>query len=289
MRIVLYVLAAALAALLPATALGMIIDSAGNITDWGLRPFSQPNQQDRHQGNLWSTLENNYSPISYPWGIGHQPSPGLGSGGEAWDLEELHLRFTDTQLQFLVVTSSAPSSIGNGLPCYLGDLFLDYGGSRVGIVTQSASQGLSAGAVYRINGSSDTKPLQQAANSYYGRTEIVDNDYGPDATVAEVAGPWAVDGTIDPSLFLGSAAIQMSTFDYGGAENGTFLLEYTLDRSLIGPLDPNQLTAKMAWGCGNDVIRVRGETPTVPEPATLVLLAAGLALVRLARRRRRMA
>jgi len=81
----------------------------------------------------------------------------------------------------------------------------------------------------------------------------------------------------------------MSTFDYGGAENGTFLLEYTLDRSLIGLPDPNQLTAKMAWGCGNDVIRVRGETPTVPEPATLVLLAAGLALVRLARRRHRMA
>jgi len=82
MRIVLYVLAAALAALLPATALGMIIDSAGNITDWGLRPFSEPNQQDRHQGNLWSTIENNYSPISYPWGSGTSPAPAWGAAAK---------------------------------------------------------------------------------------------------------------------------------------------------------------------------------------------------------------
>jgi hypothetical protein len=283
MRIALYLLAAALAALVPTTALGMMIDSAGNITDWGLRPFSQPNAADQHQGNLWSTIQNGYSPISYP-GVGHQPSPGLANGGEAWDLEEMHLRLTDTQLQVLLVTST-PLSANVGGNVYLGDLFLDYNNLRVGVVTQSASQGLAAGSVYRIAGAADTQVLQQASNSYLGWTHPVSNDYGPDATVAEIVGPWAVKGTINPSLFLGNATIQMGSFDYGGAENGTFLIEYTLDKGLIGLTNLDSLSAKMTWGCGNDVIRVR-DAPTVPEPATLVLLAAGLAMACVARWRR---
>jgi Holliday junction resolvase len=47
------------------------------------------------------------------------------------------------------------------------------------------------------------------------------------------------------------------------------------------------MVAKITWGCGNDVIRSPTSGATVvPEPATLVLVAAGAVLCVTARRRR---
>ncbi|HET6441469.1 MAG TPA: hypothetical protein VFH53_03755, partial [Phycisphaerae bacterium] len=205
-------------------ALGMIIDGSGKVTDWGVTPFTLPNQANQFQNGLSFTISNNYSPISYP-GIGHEPSPGLASGGEASDVEEMYLRFSNNQLQILTVASSAAvPAYGNTF--YLGDVFVTLGGQQFGIVTQAANQGLDAGAVYQISGTGDVVTLQTGTGSYYGSTALVANDYGPSATIPSIAGPWAVKGTIDSSLFLGSAMVNTATFNYGGAENGTFLFEY---------------------------------------------------------------
>ena len=280
-------LAAFLTAVLTPGAWGMIIDSSGIVTDWGLKPFTSPNGSDIPGTNRWSTIQNNYAPIDYP-GIGHQPCPGNASGGEVYDLEELHIRVQDTRIQLLLVTSSAWSNPSWGGPFYLGDMFLTVDGQKYGIVTQTDNQGLAQGAIYRLDLDGDTQGIQRQTGSYYASTALVDNDYGPQATIPQVVGPWAVSGSIDPGQLLGMAGVSAATFNYGGREDGTFLLEYSFESTLLGLAKPGNLTAQVTWGCGNDVIRTRGATvPPVPEPATLFMMAVGGTFVFLTSRRQR--
>jgi hypothetical protein len=278
------ILASAAILVLAAGADGMIMDSAGNVTDWGVAPFSQPSPSYTHVGNMWSTVENNYSPISYP-GIGHQPSPG-GSSGEAYDLEELHVRIVDSKVQMLLVTSTGLSVPWGSGTIYLGDLMLTVNGQQYGVVTQSATQGLAAGSIYRLTGAGDVAGIQAISGSYAGNTTPMHNDYGPDATVRDIIGGWTVNGSIDPAQFIGSAALASATFGYGGAEGGTFLMEYSIDAGLLGLMEPGVLDAQVSWGCGNDVIRTHAENIGVPEPGTVALLLGGAAMTYLTRKRR---
>jgi len=278
-------LAAMVNLFLVGAALGGIVDGVGNATGWGLTPFSRPNQMDTFDGTLWMTISNDYSPIQYPGGVGHVPSPG-GSAGEGFDLEEMYVRIGQGQAQVLLVASSGPSVEAVGSTWYLGDLMIEAGGQRFAIVTQSGSQGLAAGAIYRIDGQADVVSLQNQPRSYYGSTAVVPNDYGPDATVPEIAGPWAVSGAIDASQLIGTAGIDTDSFSYGGDENDTFFIQYTFDTSVLGLESPTELLTKITWGCGNDVIRVKGvDSPYVPEPATIGMLLIGSVLTMLARRR----
>ncbi|HOI53889.1 MAG TPA: PEP-CTERM sorting domain-containing protein [Phycisphaerae bacterium] len=275
-------LVAALAA--PAMA-DLAVDASGNVTDWGITPFTHSNVTNALLGNMVYTIADDYAPIDYPSGVGHVPSPG-GSLGEAFDLEEMYMRVSGNSLQVLVVTSSAYTRTVDGTAITLGDLFLDLGGSRFAVVTQSASQGLTAGGVYQIASDSDVKVLQPAGSSrsYYGTTYTRPNDYGPDATIGQIAGPWAVASTIDAGQQIGQADIATALFNYGGDENGTFLIEYSLDLGLFGGMLPGSTAgAHIAWGCGNDVIKT--QTSTIPEPATMALLGFGLAAIVLRRKR----
>jgi len=122
---------------------------------------------------------------------------------------------------------------------------------------------------------------------YLNNHTLVANDYGADATIAQVAGPWAVGAGIDAGQLLGNATLTSATFNYGGAENGTFLLEYILDKSLLEFDVDSVLTAKVAYGCGNDVIRVNTPMTHAPEPATFTLMAGAAGVMWVARRRRR--
>jgi len=271
--------------LLASAAFGGLVDGLGNVPDWGITPFSQPNQSDTFDGALWLTIENDYSPINYPSGVGHQASPG-GSTGEMFDLEEMYVRVTQTQTQVLVITSSGLSTEAAGNTWYLGDLMIQAGSERFGIVTQSATQGLTAGAIYHINGDADLEGLQDHPSSYRGSTVVVENDYGPDATIPQIAAPWAVSGSIDAGQLIGAATIDTDSFDYGGKEDGTFLIQYAFDTGVLGLDEPTELTTKITWGCGNDVIRVKGvNSPYIPEPATFGMLLVGAFLTYVARRR----
>lgn len=283
-----WILAAVLtAAMAPAAYGSLILDGSGNVVNWNLRPFTLPNQANLQQGDMYSTIQNGYSPINFA-GVGHQPSPGLYAGGETYDLEELHVRVADHQMSLLLVTSTPWVAQSWGHNVYLGDLMLTIDDQRFGIVTQSATQGLAQGSIYRLANPGDTVGIQQQSGSYWNVPTLMDNDYGPNATVSQIIGPWAVSKTISPGELLGLAQVSSATFNYGSPENGTFLLEYVFDTSLLGLPQPGNITAQVAWGCGNDVIRTSGGTvPAVPEPSTVVLLAAGSLFMYVSSRRQR--
>ncbi len=249
------------------------VNPSGEVADWGITPFSQTNQANSKTGNRFFTIADDYAPIDYPNGIGRVPSPG-GAPGEVFDLEEMHLRAVGNELQILVVTSSAWTKVIGGTDYTLGDLFLEVGGITYGVVTQSASQGLAAGAVYRIDDQKDTEKLQKGSQSYRGKKGKRENDYGPKAKVEDIAGPWAVDAKIEANQLLGTADIDSAIFDYGGDEDGTFLIEYKFDWDLLGAAPGSVANAHITWGCGNDVIEV--DDAVIPEPATMALLGFGL-------------
>lgn len=259
---------------LAGSALGDIaIDGSGQVTGWGVTPFTQGNQANQSNGDTYFTIADDYAPIDYP-NIGRVPSPG-GTRGEGFDLEEMYMRTVGNQLEVLLVTSSAYEQTVGGTAYRLGDLFLEIDGATFGIVTQEANQGLAAGSVYGIFGADDVQVLQQAGGSYLGKTSLRGNDYGPPATVEDVAGPWAVHSDIEQSQWLGTAVVDTALFDYGGDEDGTFLIQYVIGLDLLGGSDYDDATAHVAWGCGNDTIEVEAPTP-IPEPATMALLGIGV-------------
>ena len=71
-------LVAALAA--PAMA-DLAVDASGNVTDWGITPFTHSNVTNALLGNMVYTIADDYAPIDYPSGVGHVPSPGGSLGG----------------------------------------------------------------------------------------------------------------------------------------------------------------------------------------------------------------
>jgi len=269
-------------------ALAGLVDSGGEAIGWGVTPFTQPNQASTYDDGLelWMTIQNDYAPIDYPGGVGYRPSPS-GSTGEGFDLEEMYVRPAQSQVQVLLIASNYPSVDAVGSTWRLGDLMITVDDQEFGIVTSDANQGLDAGAVYRIDTAGDVVGLQDQSRSYFGDTRLRANDYGPDATISDIVGALAVSGTIDVGQRLGTADLQTDVFDYGGAEDGTYLLQYTFESSLLG-LDapPQEWITQMTWGCGNDVIRVRGDdTHPIPEPATFAMLLLGVGMTWWARRR----
>lgn len=268
-------------------ALAGLVDGTGQVTGWGVTPFTRGNQADTYDGGLWLTIQNDYAPIDYPGGVGYQPSPG-GSTGEGFDLEEMYVRTGKDLVQVLLVTSAYPSIDAVGSTWYLGDMMLTVDGQTFGIVTSGAQEGLAPGSLYRLDGAGDVTGLQDQPRSYRGDTRLRANDFGPDATIPDIAGGFAVSGAIDPGQLLGTADLQTDLFDYGGVEDATHLLQYTFDPSILGLDEPlQQWITKIAWGCGNDVIRVQDDSPLVPEPATFGMLLFGAGLTWWARRRSR--
>jgi len=231
-----------------ATAEGLAVRPDGVVVGWDARPFTRDNGSviDVRAGY---TIADDYAPIAFP-GIGRAPSPGNGRG-EAYDLEEMHIEREDATLRVLVVTSSAFVADGRWL---LGDLFIEAGGQRLAVVTQPGGRPIERGAVLQADDDRLVQPLQPGEHGHFGDPRRISNDYGPEATVADIAGPWRVDAAGTKDQPLGRAIIRTARHDYGGEEDGTFLIEYTIDLDAVGLADYRTFTARIAWGRGSDVI-----------------------------------
>ena len=258
------VIAVCCISLIPAQTVHAIgFDGNGQVVGWNVTPFSQPNGNTSANG-ITSVRQNNFSPLSYPNGIGHQPSPG-GATGEKFDLEEMHIRNTGSQVQVLLIASSLFQATTSGSTLHLGDLLIDLDGNGqfdLGVVTQSGNAGLEAGRLYDID---TTLGLENVQGSYHG------------TAIEDQIGAWAVGSGTELDVF----AIETASHDFGGSEGTTYAYQYTFDLSHLDTM-PSTFAFQIAWGCGNDVIFGEHEltvpplTPqnlaAIPEPAPVLLL-----------------
>lgn len=261
------------------SASALTIDVSGSVNGWDVTPFTNTAPL-----GVTGVYGNNTSPINYPNGVGHQPSPG-GTTGEKFDLEAIYGRRDGTQVQILLVASSLFQATANGATFNLGDLMIDVDNDHTfdfGVVTQTgnANNGLTAGGLYDIT---TTRGLQHISGSYYQNASVVNQ-----------IGAWAVTaGTL-----LDTNAIETASHSYANEAN-TYVYQYTFN--LEEELQYSDLYMQFAWGCGNDMIGLNlealtrptpqgdpdPETPATPEPATAALGLLSLGGLAAAARRRR--
>jgi hypothetical protein len=280
-KLLTFTVAAGVAAPLYAGTLNMT--AGGMVTDWGVTPqLGSQTNIDGGSGSYFYTQENDYAPINYPHNVGYNPSPG-GVQGEAFDLEEMHVRVNNSgQFQVLVVSSTGPQS-GN---FYLGDLMLNVDGTDYAVASHNLNRAtVQTGDVYAVD-AGDTNQLQSGSGSYLHNNKKVASEYfATNEKVRDIAGPWQVKDGVDQQKKIGNATINTAYYDYGGDEDGTYLIEYTIDALDLGIMGDFVFSSQITWGCGNDVIRTEGSmagiTNIIPSPVAagpaLLLMLGGLA------------
>ncbi len=251
----------------------LIVSGTGAVTDWGITPFTNWGPPAGVVGT--GGTQNNYSPVQYPSGVGHVPSPG-GATGEAFDLEAMYARVSGNDFQVLLVTSMALSQPYGGYNYRLGDLFIDTDGDdayELALSTQDSNgRGFVGGQLRNVG---TTKGIQ-GPHSYAGNGQI-----------APLVNPW----TLDTGSLITVGAFAKTSYNYGpeaGLVHNTWLYEWTIPVASLGLSAGSQYRLHITPECGNDLIQLTGSLPppppppSVPEPTSLVL--CGAAILGLARR-----
>lgn len=295
----------------PASALN--VNGSGQVTDWGnLLPLQQTGASDvvtNLAPGVTSFRQNDWAPTL--GGLGPTPT-----GGERFDLEEMHVRRNGDTLEFLLVASGdsdTPFRATSGSNQWtLGDLFLDHDGvsgfdhALVMAVNDTGVSGAINTTLEDINEDRSGPNAPSGgltAGDLYGVDTTLGLRGGPyDGTTTEpLLVPWALDGTSASQRGMNvggnSDIVAWAEHDYGDPhdvdnnggtndrENPTWLYELVVDFSTIGgvPAAGETVDFHMIWGCGNDVFEgsytIPGDgqsTPGVPEPATAALGMIGL-------------
>ncbi len=223
---------------------------------------------------------NNWSPVNYPNGIGHQPSPGqLGENGEKFDLEGLFVAVDDSAIHIALTNSFGTSAYSTGWSQSfgLGDLFIGVNGTSFAYALRFADSGL--WSVSSSNG------ITNRPGTYFNNPAIRNQ-----------VGPW----TIASGTRLGDVGFSITYWPglesnpIPGGNGNTYILEWTIDRSLLPTLSAGDtLYLHNTLECGNDLIETSylipsGTSPAaVPEPSTFALLLPGLAILAALRSRSR--
>lgn len=216
---------------------------------------------------------NNWSPIDYPYGVGHQPSPGsYGEGGEKFDLEGLNVAMDDDYIYLSMTNSFGYMAYSDEYTqdYRLGDLFIGVdGGDKYGFAIDLVDGG--AAGLYQVDSWSY---VQDDPGSYNY------NNYSPSITNA-VGAHEITTGTLLGGVTSAVTFWQGLEQNYMSPGDGdTYVWEFVFDRSLLG--DFQTLDFHLTLGCGNDLLE---ESYAVPEPATMFLFGLGLIGYRTARKR----
>jgi len=222
---------------------------------------------------------NNWAPYDYPWGIGHQPSPGtLGEGGETFDLEGLQVKEQGNYIYIALANSFGYTahSTGWNQDYRLGDLFIGVDGNANAYaidIFDIANTGTTS--LFQVNNS--WNEIQDVPGSYYNyasvRTAAGAHEIGQGATSL---------GSVDFAL-TGMRNYETNYLQPGNGD--TYVWEFKLDKALLGNF--TTLDFHVAVGCGNDWINK--SYAAVPEPTTMILFGLGLAGMGITRRLRKKA
>ncbi|MCP4567097.1 MAG: PEP-CTERM sorting domain-containing protein [FCB group bacterium] len=217
---------------------------------------------------------NNTAPIEYPGTPGFFPSPAH-NGGEYYDLEGLFTALDDDYL-YIALTSSFGYMAENNMN--QGDIFLGFGENNYQFAID-VNNAAGSNRLFDVSGG-NWNGIPDESQTWGGVPLVADavgafeiSDKAQDIAGVEHVMTFWEDLENDP-LYSDGPLSPITNGD-------TYVLEWKVDRSLLGNLNGPNIFFHTTLRCGNDFIN-----HPIPEPTTMLLFGLGLVGSGLIKRRK---